>query len=294
MGHPIEKWFTGKALTTNQTYVLPTLAEAKALGYWPKGASRKVVAALNKQNVAIKFARANDRRDSGPIGDRSKHPEGLLTDVQDIRGERGYESTLRGWSLVHVMMFGQVYRAPEAFTLCNKLEQHCWNDAERAAMATARRWAEDFTPIAELLELLDSRRPIPVVICKTLSRTVVDNLGRSMGLALDTIAFPEIEWHWEERKGKDGKLFRIAVPTILWPKGTKHGMSRYARGTTHNDQCHACGHAIKKLASALRHVEGRRPRLAVGRARLRQEALRLRCHGRGRLVLRPFVKGTTK
>jgi len=239
MTHPIEKWFSGKALKIVQEFVLPTLATAAELGYWPKGASRKVTAALNKQAPALKFAKANERR-VHQDGD-----EGRLEDVFDVRGDLYFKATIKPTYLVHAMMFGSVSHAPEMITLADKLVPFCVNDAERAALATARAWVADFAPVAELVALLDSRKPVPVVVCKTLSPLVLANLGKSLAVNLETIAPAPVKYVWETRVRPDGTSYQVAVPTLDWPAGTKHNMSRFAKGTAHNAQCHACGHAIK-------------------------------------------------
>lgn len=209
MTHPIEKWYSGKALTVIQTYVLPMLAEAERLGYWPKGASRKVKAALNKQNVAAKWAR--------------KQP-----------GAR-YDTPL--WEVLHAMSFGSFSHAPRTlFELSLKS-----GSGAASIPDTARGWAADFAPVAELVKLLDSRRPVPVVVCKTLSPTVLANVGRGMGVDLTSIEFPVIEYVWVKQiHEKTGAEYEISVPVIRWPAGTRHCTSRYSSG----HQCHACGHRI--------------------------------------------------
>lgn len=242
VSHAIEKWYTGKALATIQTYVLPTLEEARALGYWPKGAARKVTAVLNKQTIAARFAKENER--DWNISRHIEDPEGLLCDVTNMRGKRSYESTLRGQHLVHAMMFGLVSQAPFCLEQAVALSPYCRNDIEHAALATAHGWAADFAPVAELIALLDSRRPIPTLVCKTLSPTVLANVGKSMGVALDSIEVPEIVWQWVKVMIK-GREVEMPEPEILWPEGTRHNVSRFAQGTAHNFQCHACGHAIK-------------------------------------------------
>jgi len=200
-----------------------------------------VYAALNKQSVATKFAKANERN----WNLREKNPSGLLVDIQDQR-DQGHSSTLQGWTLNHAMMFGQVLMAPEALKLADKLVPFCHNDVERAALATARQWAVDFAPVAELIELLNMSRPkITVRVMKTLSPLVAKNVGDAMGVKLDTIEMPEVEYEWKWQMmmmiaGKPTKV-RMLVGTIIWPKGTEHYRSRYA----HKDSnCHACGHMI--------------------------------------------------
>lgn len=237
----IERWYSGKALKVIQDYVLPTLAQAEANGYWPKGASRKVKAALNKQTVAAKFARANDR----DWNLREKNPSGRLVDITSERdGDR--TRAVRGWDVMHAMMFGLFENATKCLTTVWQLGQYSVNDAELEALKTAQDWAVDFKPVAELVKLLDSRRPRPVVVCKTLSPTVLRNVGGAMGVSLDSIQFPEIVWKWVTMLAKDGTEYQISVGEIKWPAGTRHNTSRFAAGTAHNEQCHACGHAIKR------------------------------------------------
>jgi hypothetical protein len=236
---PILRWYTGKALTVARDYVLPTLAEAETLGYWPKGASRKVAAALNKCNVAHKFARANERRDHGD-GDA-----GRLNDVFDVRGGSYYKAKLSATNLIHAMMFGSTGHAPDCLVLADKLTPFCVNDTERTALATAREWAAAFAPVAELMERLDATRPKPVYVFKTLSPTVLTNVNAAMGLNLTTVREPETIWVKVERLAKDGTKFWTWAPKIIWPEGTVHNTSKFAYGTANNNTCHACGHAIK-------------------------------------------------
>jgi len=243
--HPIEKWYTGKALAAIRAFVLPTLAQAERDGYWPKGASRKVMAQLNKQAVAQRFAKWEDR----DLNDRDlDQATGRLHDVNDVRP--WWQAKLRGRDFVHAMEFGLVGQAPRLVTLGAALEPFCRNEAERAALTTARGWAADFAPIAELVELLDSRRPPITIVLGSLSPTVAANLGRSLGIRFDSISIPPTRWVWEKVKmrGKDGKPVEVQVQVgyIDWPEGTEHNRSRFAYGSrAGNMQCHACGHAIQ-------------------------------------------------
>lgn len=245
--HPIEKWYSGKGLHTIRTYVLPTLATAEKDGYWPKGASRKIKAALNKQNVAIKFAKDNDRN-----FERTDDDAGLLDDVLDIRGKRYYEAKVKGSTLVHWMNYGQYAHAESALDLCDKLLPYTVNAAEKKALATARQWAEDFAPIAELDRLLDSRRAKPEYVCKTLSPTVLANVGKALQIDLTSVAVPPMKGKWikvnRPIKGQPGKFEEIQIYhiEILWPEGTKHCTSKFSHGSrAGNSQCEACGHAIR-------------------------------------------------
>lgn len=238
--HAIEKWYSGKALATIRSFVLPALAEAEAAGYWQPGVSRKVRAALNKPNVAIKFARANDRNYS------TSTSAGLLHDVGVDRAARDIRYTTEGRRFVSAMRYGSFGEAPALVALGNTLEPYCVNDEERAALATARQWALDFAPVAELVARLDATRPVPTVVLGSLSPTVAANLGRSLGIAFETISVPTIEWSWVEMEIKGARV-RVPVAKILWPEGTQHNRSRFAFGSrAGNHQCHACGHAIQR------------------------------------------------
>lgn len=246
----ITRWYSGKAKTVIETYVLPGLAEAAALGCWPPNMSRKVCAALNKMNVAAKFAKSNERREYGSIGaisdDKRLNPKsGLLDDVKDIRGEDDYKAKLRGWSLTHAMKYGSFGSAPKLVEVADKLAAYCITDTERAALATAKTWAEDFTPVAELVARLDATRPKPVILLATLSPTVLTNLSKEMAVDFTTLECPEIVCNKVETVDAKGNLVIEWETEIIWPEGTVHNRSRFAYGTNRNHTCHACGHAIK-------------------------------------------------
>lgn len=256
----IEKWYSGKSLHAITSIVFPALVEAEALGHWPQRArlSLKVKAALNKQNQAIKFANKHERRrvDERYRGATGDYPDpatlsGLLDDVRPDRSKHYFtDRHTSGHAFVFAMQYGQFMDAPELARLAPTLEPFCTNDAERAALATAAQWAVDFTPIAELIALLDATRPKPTVIMGTLSPTVVKNLGDTLGISFASIRMPEMksEYRWIDvpMKGGGTKRVRIVWVEILWPEGTRHNCSRFSRGSrAGNNQCEACGHAIK-------------------------------------------------
>jgi len=243
----IEKWFTGKALDLIQDEIRPLLVEAYDQGFWPKGASRKVVAALNKQTIAAKFARKNERDWNANREDDSLL-EGLLSDVGDDRIHH-YSSKIRAYPLLHAMLYGQVSQAILLRDLPAKLREFTRNEAETAALETAATWVQDFLPVARLIEQLDATRPIPTYVFTTLSPTVVKNVGVEMGIELTTFRFPEITVTWVEQvitvDGRE-RTIRRPVARILWPEGTRHNVSRFSSGSrAGHEQCHACGHAIK-------------------------------------------------
>ncbi len=101
----------------------------------------------------------------------------------------------------------------------------------------------DFKPLITTLVKLDATRPVPTFTTLNASPTVSAELVRQ---GAEKVEVAEIRY--ETREGTDpktGKKFFYTVAFIVWPEGCKHNTSRYAHGTAHNDQCHACGHAIR-------------------------------------------------
>lgn len=220
----VEAWYSGKALSIITSFVLPTLAQAERDGEWPPKASIKVKAALNKQNMAAKFAR-NNIKELNDINSDRKHP---------------WSAKDRGWEISHAMEFGLIAAAENIASLVARLQPRAEDDAELGLLAVAEAWAAAFIPVSKLVKLLDSTRPKPVIILGTLSRLVVGNLQKAMGIAMETVEMPKIEYSWEVLNGA-----RIAVGHLVWPDGTRHNQSKFSHGAGNHDQCHACGHAIK-------------------------------------------------
>lgn len=220
---PILEWYSGKARDTIVTLTIPALVECEQIGYWKKGVARRVRATLNKQSVAAKWAREVEKKfgsiQFGSFHLRHDHP---LSDAQAI------------------LLYGSVERAPR---LLPALRARTFNDAERPYAADAIRWAEAFAPVAELVALLDSRRPRAIVIMKTLSPTVAENVGEHIGLDVSTFQSPPMHGEWVEfvYKGQPCRVYQVVVD---WPEGTRHDQSRFVH-SANNEQCQACGHAIK-------------------------------------------------
>jgi len=232
---------TGKALERARQ-ILPEIAQAERAEAWPPGLSRTARAVLSRQPAAEAFARANERPRSS-VGYRASDV-GLLEDVSDVRGELRHEAKLRGWRLVHAMMFGRFWDAPELVDLADRLAPHAQGDAERAALARARQWAIDFTPLARLVAQLDATRPRPHYEFGEISAAVRANVGDTMGLAFSTVRVPEIEWRKVEIE-VEGQIAWTWVGEILWPDGCRHGASKFSVSAAGASQCQACGHAIR-------------------------------------------------
>jgi hypothetical protein len=207
------RWFGAGRASQNAAHALDMIAKSAAAGYWLPKVSRPAHAALNKQAAAIKIGR--QYRDW-------KSPE---------------------YKIVGEMMYGS-YGAVDR-TIADIKEHGAAADAE--VVRQAREWVAAMAPLAALIKALDARRPAPVVVLGTLSRTVLDNLGRSLQVELDSVASPERRLVWVKVPDprNPGQTIEVAEIEILWPEGTRHSTSRFAHGTAHNDQCHACGHAIR-------------------------------------------------
>lgn len=230
-------WFTGKARSNAQDALL-LLDRSVAQGYWVPGASRRLRGALNKSNVAIKYAR---------------HYERTISKLDD-RSTLGY-SLGPAWRAVHEMSYGSFenaqgtdFAALRAAVAAphNAVDN---NDAGRElqleVLAEMERYVKSFSTIAAEMAKLDATRPIPTFTSLGLSPTVTRTLT---DLGLDgqpaTVRVCPIRWDLVTHTAPDGKVTYGYVGTLLWPEGTVHGASKY-NWTCNNAQCQACGHAIK-------------------------------------------------
>jgi hypothetical protein len=170
---------------------------------------------------------------------------GLLDDVRDVRGARYYESKIKPDGFIRAMEFGIFEAAPRLCDLGPALVPFARNEAERKAITTARQWAADFAPVADLVARLDITRPKPVYTFKTLSAGVLANISAAIGIDIKSIREPEVRWDQVEMTIK-GKKILMWIGTIIWPDGTRHNVSKFnvSKGGG-NNQCQACGHAIK-------------------------------------------------
>jgi hypothetical protein len=216
-------WFSGKSRDTIVNFTIPALIECEDLGYWKKGVARTVRASLNKQNVAIKWAKAcKDKLGVHSYGSLSMPHDHPLSPAQ------------------FAMAYGQFEHAPRLKDLLAVAKL----SADAKPMAEdAIRWARAFCEVADLVALLDSRRPKPVIVMKTLSPTVAKNVTEHIGIDVSTIQMPEMRGEWVEmlRKGVKVQVWQVVID---WPDGTKHYQSKFLH-SDNNHLCQACGHAIK-------------------------------------------------
>jgi hypothetical protein len=219
----ILRWFSGKGAVA-AVHAFTLMVESEAAEYWIPGASRKVRAALNKQNVAAKRARAAGIRDYA-------HP--LYSGMSD-------------------MQYGSIGRAARHRTVQVASSASI---PDHTAAAMLREWAADWAPIAARLDALDARRPKPTVVLGTLSPTVIANVAGTLGLALASVTVPPMRGEWREvtrqRKGcRPGEMETVKIwhVEIEWPANTRHCRSKFSYGShAGNSQCEACGHAIRDI-----------------------------------------------
>ena len=220
----ILEWFSGKGRDTIVNFTIPALVESDELGYWKKGVARSVRATLNKQNVAAKWAREVEKALS--VGYDHPCHEGLSN-----------------------MRYGSYGRAPKmlAKEALEKLyTRRCTYEKKGVVQNVAEvieRWARANAEVAELIALLDERRPKPVVVMKTLSPTVAKTVSEHVGIDVSTIQSPPMHGEYVEHTHK-GKKVLVWEVVIDWPDGTLHNKSRFYH-SGNNMQCQACGHAIQ-------------------------------------------------
>jgi hypothetical protein len=217
-------WFSGKARDTIVTFTIPALVESEELGYWKKGVARKVRATLNKQNVAAKWSRAVELA----LGISYSHP--LYEGLSNMR----YGSYGRAPLMLAEPALGKLRGRPHFYEKKGTTQ----NVGE-----TIERWARANAEVAELIALLDERRPKPVVVMKTLSPTIAKTISGHIGLDVATIQSPPMHGEWVEFEYK-GKKCRVYEVVIDWPEDTLHNKSRFFHSGNHQ-QCQACGHAIQ-------------------------------------------------
>lgn len=106
----------------------------------------------------------------------------------------------------------------------------------------AQAYITDMQPVVREMDRLDATRPVPTFTLMNASPLISSHLKGLGVTAVEVCPMEYIEVEYTDEKGK--KAYRTIV-RLKWPAGTQHGTSKFAYGTNHNAQCHACGHAIK-------------------------------------------------
>ncbi len=201
-------YFSGKA-RVNAEAALPILLESIAQGYWVKGVSRKVVAALSKVNVAAKKA--------GPLRD-------VPTNF------RKPETTT--YSVYSALAYGIVRADPINFAA---IEAEHPELAE--VLAYARAYVAAAKPVWDAIRVLDATRPPALFTTMQASPTVSATL-KDLGAVSVTVCPLEFD---RVESVVDGQTVISHVARLVWPEGTKHNTSRFA---SRFSCCAACGHKI--------------------------------------------------
>lgn len=222
----ILKWYSGKGLT-NAQMALGLVRESVAQGYWVKGASRKVMATLDKANVAKKAGKANE----DVLGNLGVKPGESRYDADKVAAQAG-------WRLSHSMYFGQFHYVQGVDFAA--LEAAAVTAAEKSAIALGKAYAQDFAEISKAIKTLDATRPQPRFLADgEVSPTVRRTLD---GMDAVKAEVCPIEWKLVERTDEEGRVYMTWVGKLLWPADTRHNRSRFANGGCN---CEACGHRIK-------------------------------------------------
>lgn len=232
-------FFSGKALL-NAEEGLSLLEASIEAGYWLPGASRRVRATLTKANIAQRFARNNEYQ--------LEHwgvPAGESQYDQEF-----HEIAQMGWNACHMMQYGGwAYIKHINIEKMREVAADRHGTEANTILDIIEQYMKAFAPVQEAVLILDATRPAPVYTNLGVSPTVSDTLRtltNGMDSKLDTIR--PVPSHMEKEERTDlatGQKFFVFVTILDWPEGVRHNRSRYAGGTIHNNQCHACGHAIK-------------------------------------------------
>jgi hypothetical protein len=212
----IRRYYRGAAWERVRDVAIPALEAAEAAGCWQKGDSRPTHAALNKTSRReIKLA---------IVGAKACAGDSIAVE---------YGQVLRA-DLMLVHARGALERSNAS------------PDASHLPILEYARWCEAFAPIATLVKRLDATRPKPEFVVGEISPTIWRNAAGQMGLDFSSVRVPDMRWRKIEVKDERGRPEFHWFLEILWPKATLHNKSRFAWGSkAGNDQCHACGHAIK-------------------------------------------------
>lgn len=225
----VMKWFSGRA-AEKAAVALKDLADSITEGCWKPGVSRSCRAALSKHNVATKLAR--------------KHYDALHG-----RGEGGFGLTRENWyqddnrhisSSAFNLYMALQHSHHGGLIQFDALRAAAQNNGERELVVKGEEFVKDMTPAWEAMRELDNARPKPTFTFLGVSPTVTKTLlDAGLDLNLDTIRVCPMEARKVEENGKVRYVY-----VLLWPAGTVHHASRFARGNCLSN-CHACGHAIK-------------------------------------------------
>ncbi len=205
----ILNYFSGKSLE-NAKAALVLLKQSEELGCWIPGASRKVTAALGKANLAAKL------------------------DKQWL-ASHSYKVSKRSSTAYFAVKYG-------SFCHTDGFDFSFEGEGEDFIPESILAFCRACQPVATLVKLLDNTRPKPVITSMGVSPTVTATITR-LNLKPESVRVCPVEWY-EAKVLVNGKEQTQWKARLLWPAGTVHGASKF-HATKDNQQCQACGHAIK-------------------------------------------------
>lgn len=219
------RWFSGRA-RERADLALDAIEAAAADGQWGPGA-RSVKAALNKSNVAARFAADNEAT-----------LRGLRLGVDGLQLNAGF-------GMYMAMRYGQAARAADVLEDCRAIAAAGGaTEEQRRVLGVVADFAAAYAGIDEVTRRLDSARPRPVYSRVGVSPTVARTLAE-IGLNLDatTVRVCEVEWR-DVVVEEDGEKKTWRLGLLIWPENAVFGASRFASEGAFR-RCHACGHGIK-------------------------------------------------
>jgi hypothetical protein len=215
------QWFSGKSLEKAQQ-AIGWVEQSLAQGYWVPKVSRTARAVLSKPNVAKKLFNQNK----------------WLEDLR-VKGEEEFFNT--GYQLDHAITYGDMDALREVDFA--KIYQLRISPKEREVLTQLEPFKAAFLEVWEALAVLDESRPIPEFTYLGVSPTLTATLE---ALKAEKVTVCPLKFVRKVRftHEKEMQKYYVSVAVLNWPEGTQHCTSRY-QGTPQNQQCEACGHAIK-------------------------------------------------
>ena len=213
------QWFSGKSLEKAQQ-AIGWVEQSLAQGYWVPKTSRTARAVLSKPNLAKKLFNQNK----------------WLEDLR-VKGDEEFFNT--GYQLRHAVAYGGMESLHKVDF--EKIYQLRISPKEREVLVQLRPFKAAFLEVWGAMAVLDASRPIPEFTHLGVSLTLTATLEalKAQKVTVCPLKFVKVARHTPQ-----GKLYYANVAICDWPQGTVHRTSRY-QGTPQNEQCEACGHAIK-------------------------------------------------
>jgi len=219
------RWYSGKA-RANMIEALSLVNASCVQNFWVPKASRRVAAMLSKATVAINMGRK-------------------WGSTLEKLGGYDIPNGKRGWDVMFLLRYGSF----RAFIDWDAIKSLTTDVDMLAVIDRAHEFYDDLQPLRQICKELDAKRPLPVVTYLEVSPTVtrlLEGLGLSVNIKTLRMCPSKVVWvKHVSAKTVDGEFLEVPVQVLDPPPGTVFGRSRYAAGTEHNDQCEACGHAIK-------------------------------------------------